>query len=227
MMNDKNFMLYRASAGSGKTYTLVREFLTLCLSSENVTYNNILAVTFTNKAANEMKVKILNNLKGIMTDDSDFVDMKNDLCKATQLPEGLLKERAAKLYNRIIHNYSDLNVSTIDSFIQQVSRTFARELNLPNQYKLMLDKSEFLDEFIQQIDKSINGDDGTLAGTLSDYVKHKLQEESKWRLDSSIKKFVEKLLKESAYKKGEGIVAKSVDKNEFSGYNFICAVMRN
>ena len=65
MMNDKNFMLYRASAGSGKTYTLVREFLTLCLSSENVTYNNILAVTFTNKAANEMKVKILNNLKGI------------------------------------------------------------------------------------------------------------------------------------------------------------------
>ena len=79
----------------------------------------------------------------------------------------------------------------------------------------MLDKSEFLDEFIQQIDKSINGDDGTLAGTLSDYVKHKLQEESKWRLDSSIKKFVEKLLKESAYKKGEGIVAKSVDKNEY------------
>ena len=215
MMNDKNFMLYRASAGSGKTYTLVREFLTLCLSSENVTYNNILAVTFTNKAANEMKVKILNNLKGIMTDDSDFVDMKNDLCKATQLPEGMLKERAAKLYNRIIHNYSDLNVSTIDSFIQQVSRTFARELNLPNQYKLMLDKSEFLDEFIQQIDKSINGDDGTLAGTLSDYVKHKLQEESKWRLDSSIKKFIEKLLKESAYKKGEGIVAKSVDKNEY------------
>ena len=61
-MNDKNFMLYRASAGSGKTYTLVREFLTLCLSSDNVTYNNILAVTFTNKAANEMKVKILNNL---------------------------------------------------------------------------------------------------------------------------------------------------------------------
>ena len=191
-MNDKNFMLYRASAGSGKTYTLVREFLTLCLSSDNVTYNNILAVTFTNKAANEMKAKILNHLKGIMTDDPDFSNMKRELSEATQLEENKLKERAAKLYNRIIHNYSDLNVSTIDSFIQQVSRTFARELNLPNQYKLMLDKREFLDEFIQQIDKEICGDEGTLADTLSDYVKHKLQEESKWRLDSSIKKFVEK-----------------------------------
>jgi ATP-dependent exoDNAse (exonuclease V) beta subunit len=214
-MNDKNFMLYRASAGSGKTYTLVREFLTLCLSSDNVTYNNILAVTFTNKAANEMKAKILNHLKGIMTDDPDFSNMKRELSEATQLEENKLKERAAKLYNRIIHNYSDLNVSTIDSFIQQVSRTFARELNLPNQYKLMLDKREFLDEFIQQIDKEICGDEGTLADTLSDYVKHKLQEESKWRLDSSIKKFVEKLLKESAYKKGEGINAKSVDKSEY------------
>lgn len=221
-MNDKNFMLYRASAGSGKTYTLVREFLTLCLSSDNVTFNNILAVTFTNKAANEMKAKILNHLEGIMTDDPDYSSMKKDLSEAIQLEENKLKERAAKLYNRIIHNYSDLNVSTIDSFIQQVSRTFARELNLPNQYKLMLDKREFLDEFIQQIDKEICGDEGTLAETLSDYVKHKLQEESKWRLDSSIKKFVEKLLKESAYKKGEGINAKSVDKSEYVRiYNYI------
>lgn len=214
-MNDKNFMLYRASAGSGKTYTLVREFLTLCLSSDNVTFNNILAVTFTNKAANEMKAKILNHLEGIMTDDPDYSSMKKDLSEAIQLEETKLKERAAKLYNRIIHNYSDLNVSTIDSFIQQVSRTFARELNLPNQYKLMLDKREFLDEFIQQIDKAISGDEGTLAETLSDYVKHKLQEESKWRLDSSIKKFVEKLLKESAYKKGDALNAKSVDKSEY------------
>ena len=149
-MSGENFILYRASAGSGKTYTLVREFLTLCLSSENLTYGNILAVTFTNKAANEMKAKILNNLKGITVDDPDYSDMKNDLCEATRLPESILKERAVKLYNNIIHNYSDLNVSTIDSFVQQVSRTFARELNLPNQYKLLLDTREFLDEFVQQ-----------------------------------------------------------------------------
>ena len=178
-MKDNNFVLYRASAGSGKTYTLVREFLTLCLSSEKVTFGNILAVTFTNKAANEMKAKILNNLKGIITSDEDYKDMKNDLCKAIKLDEDQLKDRALKLYNSIIHNYSDLNVSTIDSFIQQVSRTFAKELNLPNQYKLLVDSKGYLDEIIQQIDKAIGNDDGTLAQTLTKYVKHKLMEEGK------------------------------------------------
>lgn len=214
-MSAENFILYRASAGSGKTYTLVREFLTLCLSSDNLTYGNILAVTFTNKAANEMKAKILNNLKGIIVDDPDYSDMKKDLCEATRLPESTLKERAVKLYNNIIHNYSDLNVSTIDSFVQQVSRTFAKELNLPNQYKLLLDTREFLDEFIQQIDREIGDDGGTLAGTLTKYIKHKLIEEGKWRLDSSIKKFVEKLIKESAYKKGESYADKCFDEQQY------------
>lgn len=214
-MSAENFILYRASAGSGKTYTLVREFLTLCLSSDNLTYGNILAVTFTNKAANEMKAKILNNLKGIIVDDPDYSDMKKDLCEATRLPESILKERAVKLYNNIIHNYSDLNVSTIDSFVQQVSRTFAKELNLPNQYKLLLDTREFLDEFIQQIDREIGDDGGTLAGTLAKYIKHKLIEEGKWRLDSSIKKFVEKLIKESAYKKGESYADKCFDEQQY------------
>lgn len=214
-MSAENFILYRASAGSGKTYTLVREFLTLCLSSDNLTYGNILAVTFTNKAANEMKAKILNNLKGIIIDDPDYSDMKKDLCEATRLPESTLKERAVKLYNNIIHNYSDLNVSTIDSFVQQVSRTFAKELNLPNQYKLLLDTREFLDEFIQQIDREIGDDGGTLAGTLTKYIKHKLIEEGKWRLDSSIKKFVEKLIKESAYKKGESYADKCFDEQQY------------
>ena len=220
-MNDKNFVLYRASAGSGKTYTLVREFLTLCLSSENVAFGNILAVTFTNKAANEMKAKILNYLKGIITGDKDSADMKKDLLKATGLESkpDIFEKRAIKLYNNIIHNYSDLNVSTIDTFVQQVSRSFARELNLPNQYQLLLDSNEYLDEFIQQIDKAIGNDDGTLANTLGKYVKHKLMEEGKWRLDSSIKKFVEKLLKESAYKKGERLDAKSIDEQQ---YDDIC-----
>lgn len=222
-MSGENFILYRASAGSGKTYTLVREFLTLCLSSENLTYGNILAVTFTNKAANEMKAKILNNLKGITVDDPDYSDMKNDLCEATRLPESILKERAVKLYNNIIHNYSDLNVSTIDSFVQQVSRTFARELNLPNQYKLLLDTREFLDEFVQQIDREIGKDDGTLADTLTKYIKHKLIEEGKWRLDSSIKKFVEKLIKESAYKKGESSATNSIDSQQ---YEEICKYLK-
>lgn len=231
MTDNGNFILYRASAGSGKTYTLVREFLTLSLSTENVIFNNILAVTFTNKAANEMKAKILNYLKEIITCDSSSSNMKADLIEATNLEESQIEKRAAKLYNNIIHNYSDLNVSTIDSFIQQVSRTFAREMNLPSQYKLLLDNNEFLDSLIQRIDKeivaghknsSVEDDskaDGTLADTLIDYVEHKLQEENQWRLDSSIKKFITKLLKESAYKKGESYNVKSINTKEYQHIN--------
>ena len=213
MSNDK-FVLYRASAGSGKTYTLVREFLTLCLSSENVIYNNILAVTFTNKAANEMKAKILNNLEGIIADDEDCLSMKNDLCKANNLTEEQLKQRAVKLYDSIIHNYSDLNVSTIDSFVQQISRTFARELKLPSQYRVLLDDDEFLDELIQRIDKEIGDGDDVLTKTLVEYIKFNLKEESKWRLDTPIRDFVKTLLKESAYKKGESLELNLLDEKK-------------
>ena len=213
MSNDK-FVLYRASAGSGKTYTLVREFLTLCLSSENVIYNNILAVTFTNKAANEMKAKILNNLEGIIADDEDYLSMKNDLCKANNLTEEQLKQRAARLYDNIIHNYSDLNVSTIDSFVQQISRTFARELRLPSQYRVLLDDDEFLDELIQRIDKEIGNGEDLLTKTLVEYIKFNLKEESKWRLDTPIKEFVKNLLKENAYKKGESLELNMLDEKK-------------
>ncbi len=213
-MNNDKFILYRASAGSGKTYTLVREFLTLCLSSENVIFNNILAVTFTNKAANEMKAKILNNLEGIIADDADYSSMKNDLCKANRLTEEQLKRRASKLYDSIIHNYSDLNVSTIDSFVQQISRTFARELKLPNQYRVLLDDEQFLDELIQRIDKEIGNGEEMLTKTLVEYIKFNLKEESKWRLDTPIKEFVKTLLKESAYKKGESIELNIIDEKK-------------
>lgn len=213
MSNDK-FILYRASAGSGKTYTLVREFLTLCLSSENVTYNNILAVTFTNKAANEMKTKILNNLEGIIADDEDYISMKNDLCKANNLTDEQLKRRAEKLYDSIIHNYSDLNVSTIDSFVQQISRIFSRELKLPNQYRVLLDDDDFLDELIQRVDKEIGKGEEMLTKTLIEYIKFNLKEENKWRLDSLIKEFVKTLLKESAYKKGESLEVNLLDEKK-------------
>ncbi len=213
-MNNDKFVLYRASAGSGKTYTLVREFLTLCLSSENVIYNNILAVTFTNKAANEMKAKILNNLEGIIADNEDCLSMKNDLCKANNLTEEQLKQRAVKLYDSIIHNYSDLNVSTIDSFVQQISRTFARELKLPSQYRVLLDDDEFLDELIQRVDKEIGSGDEMLTKTLVEYIKFNLKEESKWRLDAPIREFIKTLLKESAYKKGESLELNLLDEKK-------------
>ncbi|MBQ8761202.1 MAG: UvrD-helicase domain-containing protein [Bacteroidales bacterium] len=219
MMNKcsgNNFKLYKASAGSGKTYTLVKEFLTLCLSSDNsFSYKGILAVTFTNKAANEMKAKILSNLDGIINKDPDYMSMRKDVLNIIKIDEDVLEERAKRLYDDILHNYSDLNVSTIDSFIQQVSRSFAKELNLPSQYKVILDSDDLFDDLIQRIDAKIGKDDKFVTYILSRFLKYNLSEENTWHLDAPIKDFLEKLIKESAYKKGESINAESIDESQY------------
>ena len=212
MLNDsgQNFKIYKASAGSGKTYTLVKEFLTLCLSSGNFSYKGILAVTFTNKAANEMKSKLLNNLDGIINGNKDYDDMKNDIIRTLKIDEDVLINRAKNLYSSILHNYSDLNVSTIDSFVQQLSRTFSKELNLPNQYRVIIDDEDLLDDIIQRIDDRIGKDDKFITDILSNFLEFKLDEDNSWQLTYPIKDFIKKLFKENAYKKGESLSAEKL-----------------
>ena len=212
---NKPFVLYKASAGSGKTYTLIKEFLVLCFTNNERYYKDILAVTFTNKAANEMKAKILNNLKAIINDDVKADDLLNDLEKETGIRREDIKEKTKKLYVDIIHNYSDFNISTIDSFVQQVSRSFAKELNLPSQYKVQLDEDELLDEIIQRIDKKIGKDDEMMTDILSEFIEFKLDNEENERIEAPIKDYVKKLLKENAYRKGESLYMTSLDKFQY------------
>ena len=202
MSKGEIFKIYTASAGSGKTYTLVKEFLTLSLSSDYVFCKDILAVTFTNKAANEMKAKILSHLDDLIKNKGDE-NMKNHLLDTLKIDESVLQKRASDLYDNIIHNYSDFNISTIDSFVQQVSRSFAKELNLPAQYRVLIDDEMLLDGLIQNVDAQIDANDKSLTAILEDFVNFKLDEEDSLRIDVSLRKFVKKLLKENAYKKGE------------------------
>ena len=212
-MNKGQFKLYTASAGSGKTYTLVKEFLILSLSSSNLSCKDILAVTFTNKAANEMKAKMLSYLDGFINKNPDE-NMKRDIINALGIDENTLVERAEVLYDNILHNYSDFNISTIDSFIQQVSRGFAKELNLPVQYKVLIDDDDLLDGLIQCIDSQIGEDDKSLTEILTEFMEFQLDEEKSLRIDAMLKDFATKLLKESAYKKGEIL---NISMKEFSG----------
>ena len=213
-MNKGQFKLYTASAGSGKTYTLVREYLTLSLFSENVSCKDILAVTFTNKAANEMKVKILSYLNGFICGNPDE-SMKNDLINALKIDENTLIRRSKALYDNILHNYSDFNISTIDGFVQQVSRSFAKELNLPAQYRVLLDDDDLLDGLIQCVDARIDKNDNSITEILTDFVDFQLDEENSLRIDVLLRDFVAKLLKESAYKKGEILNLKELSGDEY------------
>ena len=141
----QNFKMFQASAGSGKTYTIVKEYLKLCLGSPKQVDNfrHILAITFTNASANDMKAKIINHLNDII--ESKTVKehtMESDLIEELGIGDEELKRNAQTLRTRIIHDYSSFCVSTIDAFVQKLSRSFAHDLGLPNQYTVSIDNDD-------------------------------------------------------------------------------------
>ena len=201
--NSRPFKIYKASAGSGKTFTIVKEYLVLCLGDNADAYREILAVTFTNKAANEMKAKILRFLLGISegSGENDIKQMRSYLLSELEIAEVELIRRAKQLYIRMLHNYSDVAVCTIDSFVQRLSRSFARELELPGQYSVILDNDDIIDEIIQRLSDEI-GKNTFSTTILSNFVEYNLSEETSWNIKKLIGDYIGKLLSEDAYRKG-------------------------
>ncbi|MCQ2315793.1 MAG: UvrD-helicase domain-containing protein [Bacteroidales bacterium] len=215
--DDKPFKIFTASAGSGKTFTIVKEYLAICLGDNPDAYREILAVTFTNKAANEMKAKILKFLLGIIDNspEGDITQMKEFLLERTSANEQVLVERSKTLYTRILHNYSDMSVCTIDSFVQHLSRSFARELDLPSQYSVLLDDDDLVDEIIRLLSDEI-GHDKFITKVVSQYVEYNLSEETSWDVKSAIGGFIRKLLKEDAYKRGDDKEIAEIDEQKYN-----------
>ena len=215
---NKPFKIYKASAGSGKTFTIVKEYLTLCLRNENLDKNfrEILAVTFTNKAAKEMKAKILRFLSGIIeqSQSNDIGQMRSYLIETLKIDEKKLVDRAKQLYIKMLHNYSDVAVCTIDSFVQRLSRSFARELELPGQYSVMLDEDDLIDEIVRLLSDEIGKND-FITMVLSHFVEYNLSEETEQNVKKLLTSFIGNLLSEDAYRKGNYKNIKAIDKNQF------------
>lgn len=212
----KPFKIYRASAGSGKTFTIVREYLTLCLGDNADAFREILAVTFTNKAAGEMKAKILRFLLGFIegSTESDIVQMREYLISAVNISESALIDRAKRLYTNMLHNFSDVAVCTIDSFVQRLSHSFARELELPGQYSVILDDDDLVDEIIRRISDEI-GKNQFITTILSNFVEYNLSEESNWDVKKLLGGFIVKLLSEDAYRKGNYKNFSDIDEKKY------------
>ena len=204
---NKAFKVYQASAGSGKTYTIVREYLTLCLESKASTakYNQILAITFTNKAANEMKVKITNQLLDIIHSDlgKTVTGMEADLIETLGIDRVELKENAKELFINIIHNYSDFCICTIDAFVQKLARSFAKDLGFPSQFNVSIDEEEISEAITERIGEQIGADNKFLTKVVEDFSGHKLDNEKSPRIVDDIRKFVKVLFSENAYQKNE------------------------
>jgi len=152
--------ILQASAGSGKTFSLTAHYLTLLLSGDTK-YREILAVTFTNKATEEMKSRIMEVLKGFATGDEEVNDYRSLVLAAhPDLNPASLQEKAKKIYKRILHDYSRFSVSTIDGFVQKVIRGFAFELGLDSGYALEMNfdkvKNDLADRLDAQLDTNPN-----------------------------------------------------------------------
>ena len=186
-------VIYKSSAGSGKTYRLVKEYLTLLLADPQQ-YRHILAITFTNKATEEMKRRILGKLKEFATNDPDYLlqdQMYRDLLALYQYHQpGMrqsLQARARKSLELILNDYSNFSVCTIESFFQRIVRSFTRELNIPLGYEVELSQQLVLEEMVREMLSEIGMNPG-LTRLLQQYLTYNLQESRSWNLDWAIKK---------------------------------------
>lgn len=187
-MQSTSFSIYDASAGSGKTYTLVREYLKIILSSpKNDAYRNILAITFTNKAVHEMKSRIVGSLSEFTKEEpsSKAIDLMEDLSRETGLSIIKIKTKSQNIIKHLIHNYAAFDISTIDKFTHKVIRAFAHDLNLPMTFEVTLDTENLLIEAVDAIIAQA-GQDETLTKLLIDFTMEKTDDDKSWDVSREI-----------------------------------------
>jgi ATP-dependent exoDNAse (exonuclease V) beta subunit len=190
-----SFSIYNASAGSGKTFTLVKAYLTkLILSNRPDFFKHILAITFTNKAVGEMKERILESLFAFASEKILKQDnaMFSIICSETELSKPEVHKRAKRAVNYILHNYSSFDVETIDRFNHRLIRTFARDLKLPTNFEVNLDVQTLLAEAIDRLISQV-GLDSNLTSLILDFSFEKVEDDKSWDISSDLKK-ISKLL---------------------------------
>jgi ATP-dependent exoDNAse (exonuclease V) beta subunit len=194
-----NFVVYKSSAGSGKTFTLVKEYLKLALHDEkrlSSNYRKILAVTFTNKAAAEMKQRVIDALNDIGNSDK-LPPIGETVCRETKMSEEQIRERARFVLSHILHNYSDFSIGTIDSFTHKIVKTFAYDLDLPVNFNLETDVEGFYENVVAELFSKL-GEDEYLTNLLKTYSFNKAADNSSWDPEQHILDFVKLLQKENA-----------------------------
>lgn len=193
----RNFIVYKSGAGSGKTFTLVKEYLSLCLRDPekiHLNYRQVLAVTFTNKAAAEMKNRVIESLDNLSAGKPGHLG--NLLVRELGVSADELQSRAQILLSAILHHYSDFSIGTLDSFTHRLVKTFAFDLQLPMNFEIELDEEAFYTEVVQEL-ISQTGEDAFIGKLLKDYVLQHSKENSAWDPESLILAFAKLLYKEN------------------------------
>ncbi|MCH4822378.1 UvrD-helicase domain-containing protein [Gramella lutea] len=197
-----SFNIYNASAGSGKTFTLVKEYLCLLFrSNRKDRYKNILAITFTNKAVGEMKKRIIESLVEFSRIDelSNNSALLYAISEETGLSAKEIKSRSTEILKSIIHNYAAFEISTIDGFTHRVLRTFARDLGIPMNFEVELSTDDILMEAVESL---INraGTDKKLTKVLIDYTLSKTDDDKSWDISRDLFSISKLLINENHQK---------------------------
>ncbi len=192
--------IYNASAGAGKTYTLVQEYLKICLNPEKDlrSYREILAVTFTNKAAGEMQERILERLKDFASKDPQEKVLFNKFCNEWSISASALRKRSSDVLIEILHDYSSFSVSTIDKFMLRIVRSFALELGLNSGFEVFTDSKELISESVDLLMEEIVPNSELKKFTI-EYAKNRLDNDKKWTFEVELKKDANFLLNETHY----------------------------
>ena len=183
---------YSASAGSGKTYKLTGIYLSKLFSSKKG-YRKILAVTFTNKAAAEMKSKILNQLFSLAKGEDTVIG--RFISEVTGKSGEILKTESKEILENILHDYSDFFVGTIDSFFQKILKAFTREIGLQQGYSIELDHSLILQQAVEET-LANTSQNPALRHWITQYINNRIEEGKSWDLKNDIIKLSDEIFKE-------------------------------
>lgn len=210
MEQNKALTVYKASAGSGKTFTLAAEFIKLLILDPN-RYKEILAVTFTNKATEEMKHRIVSKLYGLANRLSESNDYMKKITSELGFSEEIISERAGLALHNLLHNYNLFRVQTIDAFFQSVLRNMAKEIGLGNNMRIALNDKQIISDAVDNLFDSLDNDKQLFAWIM-DYISEVMDDNKSWNIKGEVKQFGENLSKEF-YKSREHMLD-NIDKDE-------------
>lgn len=197
------FTVLHSSAGAGKTHALVKHYLTLCLSDESpAAYRNVLALTFTNKAAAEMKERVilyLDELGSLNIDDLQMADVMNHLTTITGVDNSVIAKRAEQCLRHMLHHWSDVAISTIDAFTRKLVQPFARDLQLDHDLQMTTEQGYYLDRAVHELIADAGVDPRTTE-ILSEACMQLLHEERKWDPEKPLLELGKELSKENSIK---------------------------
>uniref|UniRef100_UPI004048EF63 UvrD-helicase domain-containing protein n=1 Tax=Flavobacterium sp. TaxID=239 RepID=UPI004048EF63 len=206
------FSVFNASAGSGKTFTLVKKYLAIVLQSpRDDAYKNILAITFTNKAVQEMKKRVLDNLAAFSAEvlPEKANDMLQALQEETKLSEAQIRAKSRKIMKNLIHNYASFDITTIDKFTHRVIRAFANDLNLPPTFEVSLDTDALLTETIDRI-IAMAGENEELTNLLVDFSLSKTDDDKSWDVTQDFLAIGRMLMNENNQREVQALQDKTV-----------------